>query len=58
MSYKRLDAYSVLSLSKFTFNIRFQTAVLLCSIDTERNRNNPGDDKSGMFALVILVLFK
>lgn len=59
MSYKCLAAYSVLSLSKFTFNIRFQIAVLVCSIDTERNRNNPGDAKSGAACLLeILVLFK
>lgn len=44
--------FSVLSLSKFIFNIRFQIAVLVCSIDTERNKNKQGDARSGTACLL------
>lgn len=51
------DCFSVLSLSKFIFNIRFQIAVLVCSTGTERNKNNQGDASSGTACLLEALFF-
>lgn len=49
--------FSVLSLSKFIFNIRFQIAVLVCSIDTERNKNKQGAASLGTACLLEIFFF-
>lgn len=50
-------ACSVLSPSKFIFNIRFQMAVLVCGVDTERNKNNEGGASSGTACLLEVCFF-
>lgn len=49
--------FFVLCLSKFIFNIRFQIAVLVWSIDTERNKNYQGDASSGTACLLEILIF-
>lgn len=50
-------ACSVFSPSKFIFNSRFQIAVLVCSIDTERSKNNQGSASSGTACLLEILDF-
>lgn len=50
-------ACCVVSLSKFIFNIGFQIAVLVCGIDTERNKNNQEDASSGTACLLEIFFY-